>query len=823
MGVRAWSQKAALLMIAGVLTASLVPATAMAAVVADGGNSQPTEKLLASTANDPAHKAPMWADGAWVKDPSKVTDGVYQWKTTIKGDGAHYGHYDALITFTVKNKVLTAVDLTSQGATFGGKWGTITPKSTNITGFLPKGVSVQAVQDASGGKTVSVGLAGAEQYGGSTVTGITLCTVQDDGTLKTEKKEVYDPSDGDTDIVESVIGYDVADSLKASDSTGNSSQGATTRAGGGGGRPSGPTLATTSSVDATTVNWNHEAQSFTLSADAAAAYNLAKVTYKIGDYFVFDQYIALDGATGKGAAFDVTATDLNADPTGIGAKNRDVYTGAAYAVLLQRQLMAWKETNAAGTKTDLDTVSAATKSTDALKEAIYALDGYVYPAANHDNPQDFMKAAPWGKLFTSVADDLVVTLDKGKPSASTAWDTTSVTTNAQGDYVVTCKLSDALPVSALKGYAKSGTLNSEELWKLGSSTEEPVASFMTAHSLDHGICGSLSDDEVTGDKMAWNSATKTVTIKKGSGINYLVVGYGVGKLASNGICGIAYNLDELAAATKLTNEIKALDTSDATAVAKARAAYQALSLDARTFVGRTELAKLNAAPTAQLSQPAAPTVKVQSQALGLADVSKGYAASKLSKGKLAKAQTFTVKATGAKTAVTYSRTGSATAKKYVTVSAKTGKVTVKKGTPVGTYTVKVTATAAAGKAGSATYAKAAKTATVKVTVGSQTLKVGSPKAVKASALKKKAQSLKLTAKTSAGKISSVKVTKAVNAKKKAVKGFKAVKASNKQIKLTVPKKLAKGTYTVTVQVKSPKVAKKYASVTLTTTIKVKVK
>lgn len=809
LGMKAWSQKAAALMIAGALAVSMVPATALAVTVADNGNSQTTDKLLASTANDAAGKTVMWADGAWVTDPAKVTNGVYQWKTTIKGDGAHYGHYDALITFTVKNKVLTAVDLTSQGTTFGGKWGTITPKSTNITGYLPKGVSVKAVQNAANGATVSVGLAGTAPYGGATVTGITLCTVQDDGTLKTEIQKVLDPTDGDYDDKEVVVGYDVASSLQAAGSS--SSQGGQ----GGGGRSltvmarpgagSTASLATSDSAVTDVVNWKHDTQSFTLSEKAAAEYNMAKVTYRIGDYFVFDQYIALDGANGKGAAYDVAATDLNVDPTGIGAKNRDVYTGAAYAVMLQRHLMAWQEATTGGTKVDLDTVSAATKSSDSLKEALYALDGYVYPAANHDNPQDYLKAAPWGKLFTSVADDLTVTLDKGKASASTVWDTTTVTKNANGDYVLSCKLSDALPVSSLKGYSKTAKLNSEELWRLGSSSEEPVAGFTTKNTADHGICGELGNDEVTGDAISWNSATKTATIKKDSGINYVVVGYGVGKLAENGICGIAYSLDDLVAAGEATSAIKALNVADKAAVAKASAAYKALSLDARTFVGRSEVAKLNSATAA----PVAQTLK-------MSNATKSYAASLMSKGVLKKAQTFTVKATGAKTGVTYTCSGT----KYASINKTSGKVTLKKGTPMGAYTIKVTATAKAGTASGTSYAKGTATATVKVTVGAPTTKLSaSSKSLKASTLKKAAQTFTLTATTTAGKVTSVKNVST----NKTAKKFTVKKSGTKKITVKVPKGTKKGTYSVQIQVKTPKVTKKCVAATTTKTVKVVVK
>ena len=827
LGMKAWSQKAAALMIAGALAMSLVPATALAATVADKGNTQPTEKLLASTENDPARETVMWADGAWVKDPKTVTNGVYQWKTTIKGDGAHYGHYDALFTFTVKNGVLTAVDLTSQGTTFGGQWGTITPKSTNITGYLPDGVSVAggAVQDGSAGKTVTVGLEGAGQYGGAVVNAITLCTVQDDGTLLTKTEEVLDPTDGDIDKVTTVVGYNVADSLKAA-STETTAEAAATRA-----RPSaGPTLAASDSVDTSTVDWKHDTQSFTLSAEAAAAYNMAKVTYKIGDYFVFDQYIALDGANGKGATYNVQATDLNAAPAGIGAKNRDVYTAAAYAVMLQRQLMSWSEATSGGTKADLDVVSAATKSSDSLKEAIYALDGYIYPAANHDNPQDLTGIGSWGKLFTSVSDQLEVTIDKGKASASTLWDQTSVTTNAAGDYVLTYKLSDDLPVSSLAFFSSPSKLNIQQMWQLPKSDTNKVEEFITKNTADHGICAALGDDEVSSSKVTWNSATKTVTIKKGSGINYVVIGLGVGKLAQGGICGVPYSLEEMAAATAVTNQIKAMSSTDYNAVTAARTAYNALSPDARTFVGRPEVAKLNAAnpakpATSTATKPTTTTVKTVAQKLTVSGLSKSYSVSYVKSGKLKAAKSFSLKTTGAKGKVTYKVSSyGKNAKKYLSLSSA-GKVTVKKSTPVGTYTMKVKVSAAKATSGNTTYPAKSETKTVTVVVGAQTVKVGSASAssFKAASLKKKAGSFTAKVSSSSGKLGTVKVTKAVNAKGKAVKGFKVAKSGNKKIKVTVPKKLAKGTYKVTVKVNAKAVAKKYVAASATKTFTIKVK
>lgn len=826
LGMRAWSKKAAALMIAGALAVSLVPATALAATVADNGNAQKTEKLLASKANDPEKTTVMWADGAWVKDPKAVTNGIYQWKTTIKGDGSHYGHYDALFTFTVKSGVLTAVDLTSQGTTFGGQWGTITPKSTNITGYLPAGVSVAGgtVQDGSAGKTVTVGLEGTDQYGGAVVNAITLCNVKD-GALETKTELVQDPADGDWDEVETVVGYDVADSLKAA-MTEPASESSVTRARPGSG--SSATLANTSSVDTSVVDWNHAEQSFTL-ADPSA-YNMAKVTYKIGDYFVFDQYIALDGANGKGVTYNVQATDLNAAPSGIGAKNRDVYTAAAYAVMLQRQLMSWGEVTAGGAKTDLDVVSAATKSSDSLKEAIYALDGYVYPAANHDNPQDLMGVGSWGKLFTSVSDQLEVTIDKGKASASTLWDQTSVTTNAAGDYVLTYKLSDDLPVSSLAFFSSPSKLNIQQMWQLPKSDTNKVEEFITKNTADHGICAALGDDEVSSSKVTWNSATKTVTIKKGSGINYVVVGLGVGKLAQGGICGVPYSLEEMAAATAVTNQIKAMSATDYNAVTAARTAYNALSPDARTFVGRTEVAKLNAAnpakpATSTAAKPTTTTAKTVAQKLAVSGLSKSYSISYVKSGKLKAAKSFSLKTTGAKGKVTYKVSSiGKTAKKYLALSSA-GKVTVKKNTPVGTYTMKVKASAAKATSGSTTYPAASTTKTVTVVVGAQTVKVGSASkaSFKATALKKKAGSFTAKVSSSSGKLGTVKVTKAVNAKGKAVKGFKVAKSGNKKIKVTVPKKLAKGTYKVTVKVSAKAAAKKCVAGSATKTFTVKVK
>ena len=820
LGRRSWQARATQLVLAGTLALSMVPGTALAVTVANGGNSQANSQVLA-TGTDAANL--VWADGTWVKDPKAVTNGVYQWKTTIKGDGSHYGHYDALVTFTVKNKVLTAVDLTSQGTTFGGQWGVITPKSTNVTGYLPKGVSVQAgaVQDATSGGPVSVKLAGAENYGGYVVNAITLCKVTDDGKLETEEKQVWDEEDQHYDTVVEVKGYNVADSLTAA-SESASTESVTGRAGGGGGGNKGPSLATTSSVDTSVVNWNHQDQTLTLTNPQSGDYNIAKVSYKIGDYFVFDQYLALDGENGTGKNYDVPATDLAMAPSGIGAKNRDVYTAAAFAVMVQRQLMSWQ--GVGGVKQNLDVVSAATKSSDSLVEAIYAAYGYSYPASNHDNPQELMAPAAWGQLFTSVADDVKLTIDGSK----SIWDQSSAKTNASGDYEFTYKLSDSIPVSSLKFYKSSTKLNAEQMSKIGSSATL-VDSCVTKHTANHGVCADLTADEVTTSGVSYNAATHTITIKKSSGINYVTVGLGVGKLASNGIYDVTYSLDEMVAATAVTTQIQKMSAADYNAVTAARAAYNALSPDARTFVGRAEVAKLNAANPAKPAATTIPvaTTKTATQKLTVSNNAKTIYASSLSKAKLKKATSFTLKTTGAKGKVTYKVSSYSNAaakkyKKYITVSSA-GKVTVKKGLPMGTYTLKVKATAAKATAKSGnvttTYPAASATKTVTVTVGAQTASVTAKATAKASTLKKKKVALSLTAKTTSGKI-----TKVANASTdKTAKKFTVKRASNKKITVTVPKGTKKGTYTLKVKVTAPKVASKCLKTTITKTVKITVK
>lgn len=202
----------------------------------------------------------------------------------------------------------------------------------------------------------------------------------------------------------------------------------------------------------------------------------------------------------------------------------------------------------------------------------------------------------------------------------------------------------------------------------------------------------------------------------------------------------------------------------------------------------------------------------KTQSLSVSKLSKSYAPSELTaKGKLAKAQSFTVKATGAVGKVVYKKLSGS---KYVAVNSS-GKVTVKKGTPKGTYSIKVRVSA--GATGS--YKASSIVKTVKVVVGDQTVKLGkSSVSVKQTKVKKKAQTLKVAAKTSSGKISSAKNIST----NKVAKKFSVKKASSKQITVKVPKGTKKGTYLLKVQIKAPKAAK-CAAVTKTVSLKVVVK
>lgn len=212
--------------------------------------------------------------------------------------------------------------------------------------------------------------------------------------------------------------------------------------------------------------------------------------------------------------------------------------------------------------------------------------------------------------------------------------------------------------------------------------------------------------------------------------------------------------------------------------------------------------------TAPVVSPALP----KAQSLSVSKLSKSYAPSKLTaKGKLAKAQSFTVKATGAVGKVVYKKLSGS---KYVAVNSS-GKVTVKKGTPKGTYSIKVRVSA--GATGS--YKASSIVKTVKVVVGDQTVKLGkSSISVKQAKVKKKTQTLKVAVKTSAGKINSAKNVST----DKAAKKFSVKKASSKQVTVKVPKGTKKGTYLLKVQIKAPKAAK-CAAVTKTVSLKVVVK
>ncbi len=277
-----------------------------------------------------------------------------------------------------------------------------------------------------------------------------------------------------------------------------------------------------------------------------------------------------------------------------------------------------------------------------------------------------------------------------------------------------------------------------------------------------------------------------------------------------------YSIDDMIAASNVANQIDAMNSSDYNSVTSVKAAYNALSPDAKTFVGKSQVAKLLAANPAK---PATST-KTVAQKLTLSNLTHSYSVSNVSSGKLKAAKSFKLKTSGAVGKVSYaiSSIGS-TAKKYITLNSA-GKVTIKKNTPVGTYSFKVAATASKKVSGNTTYSAASTVKTVSVAIGTQSIKLSpSSKTLKKSALSKKAQAITLKAKTTAGKLSRVKnVSTGKTAKKFIVK-----KSGSTKLVIKVPKGTKKGTYTVKVQVKAPSVSKKCVATSVVCKFKVKVK
>ena len=620
----------------------------------------------------------IWEDGEWTSFDVTNGTGTAVWSTYVKGDNSHYGHYDAQFTFTVEDGVLTGVDLSSQGTTFGGVWGNIS-KSTTITGYLPTGVTnTTSIEVTGDGVVVSPSLAGTESIGGYSVSSATLYQVAADGGLyeldedgDIVYEEVYDESDGDTDTV--------AVSLGSEDVTDEASAGAVT-------------------IEDVTND---------------TGYGVLEVTYTIGSYYKFTQYTVLNS---NGANYSITDTDFYAEPEGIGEKNRDQYTALAYQIIIEQELASFVEdlNSESGVEgaAEVDIVSGATKSSDAIVEAVYAALGYDYPITNKG---DYVTVEPTandtGAIFTSVSDDLEITMD-GNPGSNytpangvtDASDGTTVTVDADGNYVVTVGLSDNTDIVALSSvalYGYSGELTAAQSVELGiysaaiingetdyEGAEEYLAGTITSNTANHGFAGELDSCDITdadGTVLAtYDSETRSLTVLS-SEVTHVAFGYAQAKKTESvssvrlGILGFAYDLASLYEEGLAADDDTQADTGNSTTVKQA----QNITVKAKkaTTVKYKKLKK-----------------KAQS----------------VKAGKL-------YKVTGAKGKLSYSKVsvkknGKKASKKVakkVVVNKKTGKVTLKKGLAKGTYKVKVKVKA---KATSKYKASKAKTVTVTIKV-----------------------------------------------------------------------------------------------------------
>lgn len=707
----------------------MAPAVALADVTYTGQDSAKYGNLALY---DEVTTAPS---GGWVGTaPSKsAKSGTYVYRTTAPGDDIHYGTYDTTFTFTVKDRVLTAVDMSSSPTTWAGSWGNVSSHSDGdagaIWGYMPAGISMKSegqlvTTNDAGQAVVDLGLEGSAVTAGKYTIAIDSVVLYK--VANGEKSDAYNmesamPTEA---VVNARTGAEVE---QAKDVNTNDSV-----------------------ADNAALNWNSTTKQLTVKD---SSYNMVEVRYKIGNFFVFGQYVTMNPETSYTAAATDYAANIETDGVdGFGVTNRDRYTAPAYLVIAEKQLP-----RALAGEIDLDTVSSATKTSYAIVDALYAAMGY---SSNRATSADAtVTAASWDAAFDTVSEDLLVTLDgKAQSDKTTA-------TRENGKYVFKPALTDQLDVGAITLYSCGDKkLTSEDLLynlpKGSVSGAEKTYYVCTKNSPGHGQLGALSADEVDSTYATWDPGTKTLTINDPS-VTHVVVGYSVGK-GESGACGIAYSLEDLTA--------PAASTTPAT--------------------------------------PIAPAVVQTAQTVKLDSVAKSYTAAKVK----SKAQSFTLKATGAKTAVSYAKTSGSG---YLSVS-KAGKVTVKKGTPAGTYSMKVKASAVASN----TYKAASATATVKVSViGTQNVKLSATsKSLKASSLKKSAKSFTVRVTSPSKKITNVKNVST----NKTAKKF-TVKKSGTKLTVKVPKGTAKGTYSLKVKVSVPKVTGKYAAASTTKTIKVKVK
>ena len=748
------ARKAGACLLSGVLAAALVPAAAFA--------SDSTADTYSLSAYDQGKQVDLgiadqtfeydsdgdgvadsseiiWEDGAWTT--YDTANGIYVWSTYVKGDNSHYGHYDAQFTFTVEDGVLTGVDLSSQGTTFGGVWGNIS-KSTTITGYLPTGVTndTTVTTNSDGSATVILALSGTDDIGGYSVSSATLYQVAADGGLyeldsdgNVVYEEVYDESDGDTDLV--------AVSLGSEDVT---------------------TAASAGTVEVSDVS-------------TSTGYGLLEVTYTIGSYYKFTQYTVLNE---YGDLYEITDTDFWAEPDGIGQKNREQYTAAAYSTIVERELPSMVNNSSEGAA-EVDIVSGATKSSDAVVEAVYAALGYSYPITNQG---DYTTVEPteasWSAIFTSVSDDLEVTMDANpgenyvpEEGVLDASDNTYITVNDDGNIVLTADLlsscNDMLLLSsvALYGYGET-ELTDQQYVDLGLETgylvtgtegdyegaDEYLGGTITSTTVNHGFLGELDSCTIyasdgTTVLGTYDAETRSLTITADD-VTHVAFGYAISKKSSyaerSGVTGFAYSLDAL-----YTEQILAPDLANATVK---------LSSSSFTYNGKAKT----------------PAVTVTSAAGKVLAQGTDYTVA-YSGNKNVGTATVTVTGTGS-----YSGTNTAT----FTIGKASQKLTVKakKATTVKNKTKK-------GKLKKAVSVKASKLYSVSGAKGTKTFTKGT---VKRNGKKVKGSQLKKIVVSKAGKV-------------------------------TLKKGLKKGTYKLKVKVKAKATANYKASSTKTVTVTIKVK
>lgn len=576
-------------------------------------------------------------------------------------DLVHYSAYGLTTQITFeKDGTVTGINLTSGNETFAGAWGykNAAKQMAAVDGYLPDGCSFEVTGNRADGFKPAI--KGADSLG-VTFSGLSYYAVDAAGKATKVEPKV--------------------------------TSAASSAAAGGRARPG----AASSTYD----DWNYKTGTVKPSD---ASVNVVCVTYSIGaeTALKFNTYFAIDAAGNVDAdassaankyldSIAKTTWDVTPDLTGTMAEtNRDKWTVVMATVSMQRELQSWSKSLASGFEApgeidDLDTISGATKTSEpfvaALNQAVK--DGYV----------------------KSIAQNVKLTIDKGSKNAidvnASPADRSTVAKDKQGNYVLTNSFpygedrsqSHGTTLDSIATYAIDGKVSTAEVAKIakGRSDYQPLNTYSPK-----SIIGYEEDDgdpiysegwpdfkDITGDiAVAYDTKDGTAPIAitvNNPKITYLALTYTIG----HGTITVVYDLAQMEAAGKVNTQIAKMKASSSTQVKAARKAYNALSTDVRGFVTNIDkLVRAEAKKQAIKVTPAAKTVKA--------------AAVKKS------AQSYSLKVSGAKTAVTYKSSS-----KNVTVSSK-GKITVKKGTKKGSY--KITVKAAA----STKYAAATKTVKVKV-------------------------------------------------------------------------------------------------------------